>query len=143
MSLINDTERQQFRQAVGARVRTLRARHGYSQADLAMRAGLHRTFVGAVERGRNGINLGRLPDLAAALEVEPHTLIPGWGAFSGASPEDLWNVPLELGMPEDVRHEHAQRRLSELLDDSERRHGPIDPEIHAQVDEQWRAIASS
>lgn len=40
--------------ALGRAVRELRARRGYSQETLGGRAGLHRNYVGAIERG--GIN---------------------------------------------------------------------------------------
>jgi transcriptional regulator with XRE-family HTH domain len=103
-----DSERTAFLTAVGARVRALRERRGWSQEDLADAAGLHRTFVGAVERGANGMNLDRLPDLAAALEVEPYALVPGWEAFTGQEPRDTWSVPLGLVLPDAVRHEQGQ-----------------------------------
>jgi transcriptional regulator with XRE-family HTH domain len=76
----NEAERERFQQAVGGRIRTLRERTGWSQELLAGRAGLHRTFLGAVERGANGMSLDRLPDIAAALEVEPYALIPRVGS---------------------------------------------------------------
>lgn len=38
-------------QALGRAVRELRARRGYSQETLGVRGGLHRNYVGAVERG--------------------------------------------------------------------------------------------
>jgi DNA-binding XRE family transcriptional regulator len=37
--------------ALGAAVRELRARRGLSQEELGFRAGLHRNYVGAIERG--------------------------------------------------------------------------------------------
>jgi transcriptional regulator with XRE-family HTH domain len=37
---------------VGERVRALRITLGWSQEELARRAGLHRNFISAVERGR-------------------------------------------------------------------------------------------
>ena len=37
--------------ALGAAVRELRARRGWSQEHLADRAGLHRNYVGSMERG--------------------------------------------------------------------------------------------
>lgn len=133
-----ETERAAFLRAVGARVRTLRDRRGWSQEDLADAAGLHRTFVGAVERGQNGMNLDRLPDLAAALEVEPYALVPGWEAFTGGSPRDTWSVPLGLAFPEAVRHEHGQRRLRELVDELDRVNGPVTEEELAAVEREWQ-----
>lgn len=38
--------------ALGAAVRELRYRHVISQEDLGFRAGLHRNYIGAIERGQ-------------------------------------------------------------------------------------------
>jgi DNA-binding XRE family transcriptional regulator len=51
------------------RVRELRAHHGYSQEELAHRAGLHRTYIGAVERGERNITLLNAQRIADALGV--------------------------------------------------------------------------
>lgn len=50
-------------------VRELRAQHGYSQEELAHRSGLHRTYVGAVERGERNITLLNAQRIADALQV--------------------------------------------------------------------------
>ena len=68
-------ERRHFLQAFGSRVREARRQRGWSQDELAERAGLHRTFVGAIERGSCGLNLSRLPGLAHALDLEPSDLL--------------------------------------------------------------------
>ena len=55
--------------AFGRRVRALRTERGFSQEELAHRAGLHYTYVGGIERGERNpalINIGRI---AAALGV--------------------------------------------------------------------------
>lgn len=48
-----------------------------SQERLAERAGLHRTFVGHVERGRTNIALSNLVKIAAAIGVDPGVLVQG------------------------------------------------------------------
>ena len=53
--------------AVGRRVRELRNRIGVSQEALAERAGLHRNYVGSVERGERDIGITALARLASAL----------------------------------------------------------------------------
>jgi transcriptional regulator with XRE-family HTH domain len=61
----------------GAKLRRLRLEHHLTQAQLAQRAGMHRTFIGQLERGQRGVNLGALPRLATALNVDdPRELLP-------------------------------------------------------------------
>ncbi|MDY7013375.1 MAG: helix-turn-helix transcriptional regulator [Cyanobacteriota bacterium] len=55
--------------AFGLRVRYFRKRLGLSQDDLADKAGFHRTYVGAVERGERNISLLNILHLADALHV--------------------------------------------------------------------------
>lgn len=50
-------------------IRRLRAERGWSQEELAFRAGLHRTFVAHVERGARNISLDNIEKLSVALEV--------------------------------------------------------------------------
>ena len=58
----------------GRRVRTLRERAGLSQEALAAKAGIHRTYMGGVERGERNISLKNIVRLAAALGVHPREL---------------------------------------------------------------------
>ncbi len=53
----------------GARVRHLRTDRGWSQEAFADRAGLHRTYIGSVERGEQNISLENIEKLAATLGV--------------------------------------------------------------------------
>jgi len=58
----------------GERVRALRERTGLSQEALAQEAGLHRTYMGGVERGERNICLRNIVRLAEALRVHPREL---------------------------------------------------------------------
>jgi transcriptional regulator with XRE-family HTH domain len=59
----------------GDRVRSLREARGWSQERLAAQSGLHRTYVGSVERGERNISLMNIARLAAALEVSVAHLV--------------------------------------------------------------------
>ena len=53
--------------ALGRRVRDLRRQLQISQEELAARAGLHRNYVGSVERGEREIGITAVGQLARAL----------------------------------------------------------------------------
>lgn len=61
--------------ALGAAVKQLRAHRGLSQEGLADVAGLHRTYVGGIERGERNVSFGNLLKLSDALEVRPSELL--------------------------------------------------------------------
>lgn len=55
--------------AVGTSINILRRSSGLSQEELAGKAGLHRTYIGQVERGEKNITLSSLHTITQALEI--------------------------------------------------------------------------
>ncbi|HEX7854641.1 MAG TPA: helix-turn-helix transcriptional regulator [Sphingobium sp.] len=56
-------------------LRILRTARGLSQEALAHEAGIHRTYVSALERREYSVSIDRLDSLAATLKVEPYILL--------------------------------------------------------------------
>ncbi len=61
--------------ALGRAVRQLRAFHAVSQEALGQRCGLHRNYIGAIERGELNPTYGVLLRLCRGLAVAPSELI--------------------------------------------------------------------
>lgn len=61
---------------VGKRIRDLRIKGGWSQEELAFESGLHRNYIGGVERGERNVAVVNLARLAQALHVRPRDLLP-------------------------------------------------------------------
>jgi transcriptional regulator with XRE-family HTH domain len=61
----------------GDRVRSRREALGLSQERLAELSGLHRNYVGSVERGERNVAVVNITKLAAALDVDPAELVGG------------------------------------------------------------------
>ena len=57
-------------------LRAVRKARGISQEELADLAGLHRTYVGSIERGERSPSLLNIARLALALKVKPGELMP-------------------------------------------------------------------
>lgn len=67
---MNSTERSTF----GERVRQLRLAKHWSQEELAVRSGLHSTYIGGIERGERNLGLDNIIKLARALDEHPSAL---------------------------------------------------------------------
>jgi transcriptional regulator with XRE-family HTH domain len=69
-------ERRAFLAAFGQFLKIERVKRGMSQAEFADLIGVHRTFMGLLERGRRGTNIAELPRLVGSLGLKPRDLIP-------------------------------------------------------------------
>jgi transcriptional regulator with XRE-family HTH domain len=64
-----------FLQALGVRLRELRAGRNLTQAELGERCHLHRTFIGSVERGERNVSILNLRLLAKVLRIPLSELV--------------------------------------------------------------------
>jgi len=64
-------------QSFGCKVRKYREKIGVSQEDFAELAGMHRTYIGGIERGERNPTLTTIIKIAKALKIQPETLIAG------------------------------------------------------------------
>lgn len=56
-------------------VRRIRLELGLSQEEVAEQAGVHRTYIGMLERGEKNVTIYNIERIADALKVEPATLL--------------------------------------------------------------------
>jgi transcriptional regulator with XRE-family HTH domain len=59
----------------GDRVRKERLKLGLSQEDLAVKAGVHRTYIGMIERAEKNITLLNIEKIAKALSIPVKELL--------------------------------------------------------------------
>jgi Predicted transcriptional regulators len=58
----------------GARVAEMRKLRGISQEELAFRCGVHRTYIGSIERGEKSPTLNTIQKIAAGLNTDIKSL---------------------------------------------------------------------
>jgi transcriptional regulator with XRE-family HTH domain len=64
-----------YQQSIGAKIRREREKLGTSQEEFGKLAGVHRTYVGMVERGEKNITIHNLIRFADALKLQVRDLI--------------------------------------------------------------------
>jgi transcriptional regulator with XRE-family HTH domain len=69
------SQRSALHVAFGARLRAVRGEKQLSQDDLAEVSGLHRTYIGGIERGERNPSLMNIGRLAKALDVRVEDLV--------------------------------------------------------------------
>ena len=60
---------------IGLNITIIRERQGLTQEKLAELAGLHRAYIGQIERGEKNIGLKNLQKIAKALKVKTKDLL--------------------------------------------------------------------
>jgi len=68
---------QDIQRKVGATIRRLRLKRGWSQDVFADRSGLHRAHIGEIERGESNVTLQTLKIIADTLQVRIVDLVKG------------------------------------------------------------------
>jgi transcriptional regulator with XRE-family HTH domain len=64
-----------LRGVVAANIRRLRKAQGLSQEGFAAECGLHRTYIGSIERGERNVSIDNIERMAAALSVDGWELL--------------------------------------------------------------------
>lgn len=64
-----------LQRAFGRNIRRYREAQGLSQEAFADVLGLHRTYVGGIERGERNLTLGTVERLCGAIEREPTAML--------------------------------------------------------------------
>lgn len=59
-----------LRKQFGEKVREMRKKLDLSQEELGFKAGIHRTYIGAVERGEQNVSLDNIGKLAKTLKIK-------------------------------------------------------------------------
>jgi len=59
----------------GDRVKKIRKQKGWSQEELANKAGLHRTYIGSIERSERNVSLINIEKIAKAFGITIENLI--------------------------------------------------------------------
>lgn len=70
----NNLNPQILNELVGIKIRTIRTSLNLSQEDFAEKVGLHRTYIGQIERAEKNITLKNINKICYALKIDPKDL---------------------------------------------------------------------
>lgn len=62
------------RKQFAKRLKFLRKKAGLSQEELGFKSGLHRTYIGSIERAEQNVSVDNIHKLAKALRISPDEL---------------------------------------------------------------------
>ena len=77
-----------FLKALGRRIRELRTERGYSQEAFADKCGVHRTFMGTIERGESNLSFQNVHKVATTLGISLSALFKDIEQAAQALAED-------------------------------------------------------
>jgi transcriptional regulator with XRE-family HTH domain len=97
---------------LGKRVQALRATKKWSQEEFAYVSGLHRTYIGQIERGEKNISFDNLSRVAGALGVTLSALLEG---LENGSATNLKSPQVETGSRGVKETAHKQLETQKLL----------------------------
>ena len=67
----------ELQKVLGSRIRELRQKKGFSQESFADHCGLHRTYMGGIERGEHNLTLQTTLTIARGLDITLSKLLSG------------------------------------------------------------------
>jgi transcriptional regulator with XRE-family HTH domain len=65
----------EIEKTLGDAIRAKRLEKGWSQEELSFESGLHRTYIGAVERGEKNLTVKNLVQIARSLGIQASVLM--------------------------------------------------------------------
>ena len=68
---------QELQKALGNRIREMRRKRGFSQESFADHCGLHRTYMGGIERGEHNLTIQTALTIAGGLGITVSKLLSG------------------------------------------------------------------
>jgi transcriptional regulator with XRE-family HTH domain len=79
---MTEQKKQETRERIGQRIASLRKLAGFTQEELAFRAGIQRTHLGRIESGKYAVTLETLQAIAEALYMTVDIIHPDLQGFA-------------------------------------------------------------